>query len=353
MPSPLVSVVIPTYNRAYCLAEAVDSVLLQTYPNVEVVLVDDGSTDETPALVEARYGADARVRYLRQEKSGTNIARNHGLRSARGDLIALLDSDDAFLPWKLELQVACLEAAPEAGMIWTDMDAVDAEDRVTPRYLRQMYSNYQRFTTEGIFEASRPLAEIAPSSLKDQVGAARLYVGDIFGPMVLGNLVHTSTSVMRRERFEKVRGFDETLVRAGVDFDYHLRTCREGPVAYADVSTIRYRIGMADQMTHPSRRVNMAGNFLRTITPVIEHDRARLGLSQDLIYEVLAEAYAFLGEAHLDNGEHGAARENLLRSLRLRPRQPRSAQLLAMSLLPVAAKDRLRSAYRALRAMRR
>src|SRR6476646_7452478 len=101
---PLVSVVIPTHNRAYCLAEAIDSALHQTYPNVEVIVIDDGSTDGTPALMAERYGADARVRYVPQAKSGTNIARNHGLRLTRGDYIALLDSDDAFLTWKLDLE---------------------------------------------------------------------------------------------------------------------------------------------------------------------------------------------------------------------------------------------------------
>jgi glycosyltransferase involved in cell wall biosynthesis len=293
------------------------------------------------------------VRYVRQEKSGTNIARNHGLRLARGELIALLDSDDAFLPWKLEMQVACLDAVPEAGMIWTDMEAVDAENRVEPRYLRKMYSNYQRFTTEGMFKESRPLADVVPEHLKGEVGSAKLYWGDIFGPMALGNLVHTSTSVMRRERLEKVRGFDESLVRAGVDFDYHLRTCREGPVAYADVMTIRYRIGMADAMTHPSRRVKMAENFLRTITPVLTRDRHRLGLPDAMIEDVLAEAEGFLGEALIDADEHGAARPHLLKSLRLRPKNPRNIRLLVLSLLPIASKEPLRRAFRALRARAR
>jgi hypothetical protein len=84
--NPLVSVVIPTYNRAYCLPETIDSALGQTYPNVEVVVADDGSTDETEAMMGQRYGSDARVRYVRQANSGSNVARNLGLRTARGDM---------------------------------------------------------------------------------------------------------------------------------------------------------------------------------------------------------------------------------------------------------------------------
>ena len=348
MAPPLVSVVIPTHNRAYCLPEAIDSALGQSHPNVEVVVVDDGSTDETETMMAQRYGSDARVRLVRQPQSGTNIARNTGLRNARGDMIALLDSDDIFLPWKLELEVACLQAMPEVGMIWTEMDAFDASGNVQPRFLGQMYSNYDRFPKEKLFTTWRPLAEVVPG-LADKVGSARLYHGDIFGPMVMGNLVHTSTSVIRRERLDKVRGFNETLVRSGVDFDFHLRTCREGPVALADVSTIKYRIGMADAMTHPSRRVKMAENFLRTISPVIERDRDRINLPKEMIDEVLAEAEAFLGEALLDNGDPGQARGHLARSLRLRPWQPRIARLLGLTILPRQAQEPLRRAYRRLR----
>lgn len=341
---PLVSVVIPTHDRAYCLADAVDSVLGQTHRHVEVIVVDDGSTDRTPELMEERYGGDGRVRYVRQRNQGTNIARNHGLSLARGELVALLDSDDTFLPHKLEIQIACLNAFPEAGMIWTDMDAVDAEGRVAPRYLRRMYSNYERFSTDEIFSTSRPLAEVVPH-LPEIVGEARLHFGDIFSPMVMGNLVHTSTCVLRRERLARVRGFDESLTRSGVDFDFHLRTCREGPVAYADIPTIRYRIGLGDQMTHRSRRVKMAENFLRTIQPVIARDRARLTLTQRQLDEVLGEAEAFLGEAHLDMGDHQAARPHLLRSLRHAPLQPRVARMLLLSLLPPSSKPPLRRAY--------
>jgi glycosyltransferase involved in cell wall biosynthesis len=345
---PFVSVVIPTYNRAYCLAETIDSALAQTYKNVEVVVADDGSTDETESMMGQRYGSNPRVRYVRQKNSGTNIARNLGLRTARGDMIALLDSDDIFLPWKVELQVACLQAVPDAGMIWSDMDALDPSGHIEPLFLRRGYSNYQRFTTQQIFASSRPLSAVVPG-LAAQVGSARLYHGDIFGPMVMGNLVHTSTSMIRRERLEKVRGFDESLQRSGVDFDFHLRTCREGPVAFADVATIRYRIGGTDAMSHPARRVRMAENFIRTIRPVIERDRDRIALPERMINEVLAEAELFLGESLLDNNEHRRALPHLAKSLRIRPWQPRTARLLALACLPPQAKEPLRRAFRRLR----
>jgi glycosyltransferase involved in cell wall biosynthesis len=103
MHPPRVSIVIPTYNRAWTLAEAIDSVLGQTFASFEIIVVDDGSTDGTARLLQ-RYGSAVRV--LRQINQGVSAARNAGIRSARGELIALLDSDDLWRPEKLARQVA-------------------------------------------------------------------------------------------------------------------------------------------------------------------------------------------------------------------------------------------------------
>src|SRR5436190_15605234 len=143
MAGSLVSIIVPTYNRAYCIEKTLDSALAQTHGDLEIVVVDDGSTDDTEALMARRYGAEPRVRYIRQANTGVTGARNHGLREARGDYIAFLDSDDLWLPWKLEAQLACLAAVPEAGMVWTDMDAMNTDGAVVaPRYLTTMYNAY-------------------------------------------------------------------------------------------------------------------------------------------------------------------------------------------------------------------
>jgi len=112
MEEPLVSVVIPTYNRAHCLGSTIESVLVQTHARLEVLVIDDGSTDQTASLVKGLAASDGRVRYLPQANKGVSAARNHGFRSARGSLIALLDSDDNYEPWKIELAVACMRADP-------------------------------------------------------------------------------------------------------------------------------------------------------------------------------------------------------------------------------------------------
>ena len=114
--TPTVSVVIPTYNYAGYVGEAIDSALAQTAPPHEVIVVDDGSTDDTPAVL-ARYAG--RVRVIRQANAGLSAARNAGIRAAGGEWVAFLDSDDAFHPRKLERQLAAAVRRPDLDLIAT------------------------------------------------------------------------------------------------------------------------------------------------------------------------------------------------------------------------------------------
>jgi glycosyltransferase involved in cell wall biosynthesis len=117
----MVSVVIPTHNRKDFIGETVDSVLAQTYTDLEVIVVDDGSTDGTGDYMRSRYADDARVRYIWQENAERSAARNRGIDEARGEFVAFLDSDDLWLPKKLELQMQVMEARPKVVMVlcWT------------------------------------------------------------------------------------------------------------------------------------------------------------------------------------------------------------------------------------------
>jgi hypothetical protein len=115
--TPTVSVVIPTYNYGRYVGEAIDSALAQSAPPHEVIVVDDGSTDDTPAVL-ARYAG--RVRVIRQANAGLSAARNAGIRAAGGEWVAFLDSDDAFHPRKLELQLAAAARRPDLHLIATD-----------------------------------------------------------------------------------------------------------------------------------------------------------------------------------------------------------------------------------------
>lgn len=344
----IVSVIIPTYNRAYCIERAVDSALAQTYPEIEVVVIDDGSQDGTAELLARRYATDSRVRCIRQPNAGVVRARNAGIQAAGGDYVAFLDSDDVWKPWKIELQVRCMQRLPDAGMVWTDMQAVDSSGRlISSKYLRVMYSAYRKYgyTLETLFERSVDITDLLAGHSGCDPGA-RLYFGDIFSPMVTGNLVHTSTVLIRRSRLSQVGEFDERLTPSGEDFDFHLRTCREGPVAFIDVASIQYQTGCSDQLTDPRYHYYLARNFLYAIQPVIERDRQRIRLPAGRLESVQASAHAWVGRQALIRGDDAEAREYFLQSLRLQPVQPGVWLLLCLSYGP-------RWAYLTLRATRK
>lgn len=342
----LVSVIIPTYNRGYSIVRCVESVLQQTHQPVEVLIVDDGSKDDTSEVIATRYKGDTRVRYIRQENQGVSAARNTGLRNAQGDFIAFLDSDDSWKPWKLEIQLACLQAFPEAGMVWSDMDAVGPDGKVSrERYLKVMYGSYRRFTKEQLFTRSVPLAKLAPR-LASTVGENRAYFGDIYSQILTGNLVHTSTVVLRRERQKKVGEFNLELRPSGEDHEFHLRTCREGPVAFVDIPTIFYQIGLEDQLTHPKYMVHIARNYLKAVLPWMERDKDRIHLPPGMLDDVLARANARLGELLVESGNRKEGRNYLYESLRHKGWQPRVAVWLALGYMPAGILKSTITGYR-------
>jgi glycosyltransferase involved in cell wall biosynthesis len=336
----LVSVLIPTYDRAGLVGRAVESALTQGEA-VEVLVIDDGSRDDTRARLARDYGSDSRVRVLVKDNGGVSSARNLGLRESRGEFVAFLDADDVWLPGKLALQLECLRRFPEAGMIWTDMAAVDGDGRVLhERYLRRMYSAYEHYpTARRLFE--RGLRET-------QVRDVDAYCGDVFSPMVLGNLVHTSTVLLRRERLEKVGFFNEDY-RTGEDYPFHLKTCREGPVAYADAATVRYAVGLADALTSPEKMLQIALNFLDTFERTLAQDRDRISLPPDVLRTQLADAYAWVGREHLAAGRGGDARAFFIKSLRAEPRDLSRLKPLLAAALPAGLRARLAGWKRGLR----
>lgn len=328
--SGLVSVVIPTYNRAELCGAAVRSVLSQTYGRLEVIVVDDGSTDDTEATVR-RYGDP--VRYVRQHRSGVAAARNRGMDLADGEFIGFLDSDDTWLPWKIEAQVEILRRLDEVGMVWTDMCAVDPGGRTThPTYLRRMYPAYRHFSRDELFEKSVPCGAIwlnCPSAWTRR----RCYIGDIFSPMFMGNLVHTSTVLVRRDVQRAVGYFDVTLKTSGEDYDFHLRTCRQVKVAYLDMPSIRYRVGGADQLTSEKLAHWVARNNLTTVLRTVERDREQIELPPSLVRRRLAGSWRWVGTTELTI-DRKSARGALYTSLGLHPFDAKTAAGYLLSFLP-------------------
>jgi glycosyltransferase involved in cell wall biosynthesis len=339
----LVSVVIPTFNRGYLLSRTIESVLAQTYGDVEVIVADDGSTDDT-ASVARRYGS--KVRYFCQANAGVSAARNLGLRHALGEFVALLDSDDTFFPWKLEAQVALLRRHPALGMVWTDMVAAsESGEIISAAYLRQMYSAHKQVRIEDLCTEALTLESAWPNA-PATVAQRPFYTVDLFSQMILGNLVHTSTVLLRRDRLRRVGGFDEQLRPAGEDYEFHLRTTFDGPVGFLDAASIIYRVGASDQLTAPSLMTHIARNNLTTVLRWVDRGRHRVTLPRRVLRRRLAESYRWLGVTEMDEGRAASGSANMCRSLMHQPLQPKLLLLLAVSILPTSLQGRARLVYR-------
>jgi glycosyltransferase involved in cell wall biosynthesis len=206
---PLVSVILPAFNRAWSLKSAIDSILAQDDANLEAIVVDDGSTDQTPALLSA-YGDQIRV--IHQPNRGVSAARNAGIRAAAGNLIALLDSDDSWLPGKIKAQVDFFAAHPDAFICQTEETWIRNGVRVNPRRRHKKHRGM-------IFERSLPLCLISPSAV-----------------------------MLRRELLDEVGLFDERLP-ACEDYDLWLRITWKYPVYLIDEPLIVKHGGHADQLS--------------------------------------------------------------------------------------------------------
>ncbi|MCK6480545.1 MAG: glycosyltransferase [Planctomycetes bacterium] len=203
-------------NRADYLGEALDSALAQDFPGLEVVVVDDGSTDGTPALL-ARYGG--RIRVHRQENAGQSAAINRGVDMARGEYVALLDSDDAWLPGKLARAVPLLDADPGAALLYAAVEMMDGAGRAIPD--------------------PRP-----PRSTPS---------GEVLGTLLEGNFMRTPTVVFRRALFLEAAGYDPAL-RCVNDWDLWLRLATGRRVLRDPVPAARYRLH-GDQAVRLRRRL--------------------------------------------------------------------------------------------------
>jgi glycosyltransferase involved in cell wall biosynthesis len=209
IPTLAVSVVIPTHNRAGMVGEAIESVLNQDFPDYEVIVVDDGSTDDTPDIL-CSFGG--RIEVIRQENRGVSAARNRGIHCASGELIAFLDSDDLWLPGKLAAQVEFFQHHPDAVICQTEEIWVRNGRRVNPGFRHKKRSGM-------IFEPSLALCLVSPSAV-----------------------------MIRRKLFDTVGVFDESLP-ACEDYDLWLRIGLHHPVHLIDAPLIIKRGGHADQLS--------------------------------------------------------------------------------------------------------
>jgi glycosyltransferase involved in cell wall biosynthesis len=324
-----VSVVIPTYNRGARVAAAIRSALGQTYPATEVVVVDDGSTDDTADVVEPLTGG-GRVRYFRQENRGVSAARNRGVQEARGSFIAFLDSDDIWFPWKLELQVPLLETLTHAALVCTDF-AVGTTDAAQGR---SYFKLFRRLGIEyaQLFEESARLSHLL-GPLPELSCDPLVYWGDVFEWLFQGNFIHTFTVLCRKSAVLEAGGFDESI-RTQEDYDLYLRLTRRHAVAFVDIPSGRYAVDGSDRLSGQQNMLAIKENVYRTLVRIVAETPDLLDNRRGLVRKRLGTASYELAKALLATGEKRRACAMLVEALRRRPADANAGALLALCALP-------------------
>jgi glycosyltransferase involved in cell wall biosynthesis len=264
--SPLVSVIIPALNAGATLGRALDSVAAQTYPHWEAIVVDDGSSDDTAALVERR--GDLRCRVIRRvTRGGPSRARNDGIAGARGEVIALLDADDEWLPEKLARQVAALEQHPGAALVVCDMHAIHEDG------------------SDGTSVFTRQSPSAGPDAWK---------------ALLASSFIGTSAALAPRALLQELGGFDTSLA-VGEDQDLFIRLALRGEVVVLPEALAIYHY------RHASYSAAYAGDQARIVLGMVRRHLAVEGarLRRSERRHILAQRYGRLGRNLIAAGARG------------------------------------------------
>jgi len=289
----LVSVVIPTYNRAGELPSAIESVLGQSYLPLEIIVVDDGSTDGTEAMIRSRY---PQVRYFRQSNRGPAAARNSGIKAALGRFIAFLDSDDRWTSQKLDRQMALLKERPELGLVFSSV----------------------RFVTRSGGTVSERRYD---SSFR----------GRVIERLLSWSGIVLSSVVVRRDCLDRVGLFEEDLI-IGEDWDLYFRLAMDFPVDFVDEPLVLRLIHEKNLQADFSKIELKLQNELRVIERMHSHPRLT-GNHRRVRKATLHRLLFSTGEWYFEQYQMGSARRYLLKSLPYHPFHGRSYSLFIRSLL--------------------
>jgi glycosyltransferase involved in cell wall biosynthesis len=306
MTNPEVSVIIPTYNYSRYLGEAIQSVLDQTLQDFEIIVVDDGSTDNTREIVQS-YGE--KIKYFYQSQQGPAKARNRAILESHGKFIAFLDSDDVWLPTKLEKQVALFKSNPKIGMVVTD--------------------NYL-FDEKGVY--------------KDYVNKkGYLLTGDVVYNIFINSGVVTPTVMVRREVFDKVGLFEENL-QIAEDDNMWIRIAVEYDVDIVDESLAKIR-------DHRGRTMRVSDKLSESLQTNIELLTSKYGPKVASKIKPLAalkyyQAYFVQGYSHFENGNYREARTYFKKALKVNPGHRKTILLIVVTYIPRWAYPGLRYAKR-------
>lgn len=289
-----ISVVIPTHNRSKCIARAVDSVFAQTYGNYEIIIVDDGSMDDTRDVLQEKYGD--RIRYMYQPNKGPAAARNRGIQEARYELIAFLDSDDSWLPRKLERQVPLMS---DRSIVLSYTNWID----------NRRNERKDHFSVIGMQVDRKPVIYECPMEILVRRN---------------GSGICTPTIICRKEAVQHVGGFDERM-RFAEDIRLWFRLALEGNfTVLSEPLSVIERAGPEEQQltkTHDPVYFKESAN-LRLEVFLESYARALNSLPavQKRLRSFIADCFAEQAKYAALDGKYATARRRAFESLAFRPK---------------------------------
>jgi glycosyltransferase involved in cell wall biosynthesis len=274
--NPLVSVIIPCLNRETLVGQAIESALGQTHQNVEIIVVNDGSTDGTEKVVQS-YTDNGKVRYFKHEvNKGIPAARNTGIRNSLGDYVAFLDSDDMWLPNKVEVQLRAFsqDAASRVGMVWTDAYFVDELGNTRTREV-VLPHDFSFLANEKVLKL-----------------------------LFMRNFVIGGTSMVRRSCFDKVGLLDEELRGGTDDYDLWLRLAPHFKFVYVPIPLATVRL-------HGGNHSSVEGNTRDTLVSVKKAVARHPELAALQNIKIAQERFV-QGKYYFEHGRNVEARQHLL-----------------------------------------
>lgn len=290
-----VTVVIPVYNGGRYLRESIESALAQTFHDYEIVCVDDGSTDDSAALLE-EYGQ--RIRVVRQKNSGQSAARNAGVKLAHGEYIAFLDQDDVWYPSKIQSQVAVLDAEPDVVLVHCNFDRIDERGQMLER---------------GAGRTERTSA-----------------LGSSMGQLIGEALIFPSAMMIRKAGYERIGGFHQAL-QGFEDFDLIARLKEQGRFVMVEERGMAYRMhGAGFTRTGGIHVIRSRETFLRRMGDLYRGHRNK----QAIVKNMLADCYSDWGIHDVRSGNRQEGRVKLLQSIGCNPFKFRTYSRLLRAFLP-------------------
>ncbi len=308
----MVSVIIPVYNRAKYIEDCLNSVLNQTYKDYEIIVVDDGSTDN---LKQVLLPYLSKINYIHKENGGAASARNVGIRNAKGEYIAWLDSDDRWFDFKLELQMMLLEKIPELGFICSDFACFsDEKGKISDSYILDYFTIYDQYNLsfEKMFPHHLTLGELNINHMNRD---SKVYWGDISDKVIWGPLFLTSTVITRRACITDIGFFNEKYSTIE-DYDFHSRIIKKYKAAYVDIPTMEYRRYHADQISGPHMRLQKELNLLDIAINLCVKDEGFFEKSKKSVNLKLSQCYSAVADVYYRDKNYKNAWKYFLSSIK-------------------------------------